>query len=159
MSEAVTPSSQAARALVREAASASLGSICDDGAPYVSLVAVVDDGSGRPLFLLSGLAEHTRNLRARPQASVLITEGSGTTMNRARVTLCGALVWLEGADATRAKETFVAANPEARVWAALPDFAPARLDVRAVRYVGGFARAASVSAEDYLAVTQAARAT
>ena len=143
---------QAARALVGAATSASLATLAEDGSPFVSLVAVVDDGGGRPLFLLSGLAEHTRNLRARPRASVLVAaEGSGTTMDQARVTLIGEVVWLEGADAARAKERFVAANAEARVWAALPDFAPARLEVRAVRYVGGFARAATISAADYLA--------
>ena len=142
----------AARTLVRAAVSASLGTIGEGGSPFVSLVAVVDDGGGRPLLLLSGLAEHTRNLRARPQASMLIAaESSGTTMDRARVTLTGELIWLEGADAVRARETFVAANAEAKVWAALPDFAPARLEVRAVRYVGGFARAATISAADYLA--------
>lgn len=147
-----TTTAQAARALVRNATSASLGTLGEDGAPFVSLVAVVDDGAGRPLFLLSGLAEHTRNLRARPQASVLIAV-EGTTMDRARVTLSGELQWLEGADAARAREIFVAANAEATVWAALPDFSPARLEVRAVRFVGGFARAATLSATEYLAAS------
>jgi len=139
-----------ARALVRAAASASLGTVRDDGSPLVSLVAVVDDGGGRALFLLSGLAEHTRNLRARPQASVLIAV-EGTTMDRARVTLSGEIVWLSGEEAARAKETFIAANAEASVWAALPDFKPARLEVKTVRYVGGFARAATIALADYLA--------
>jgi heme iron utilization protein len=140
----------AARALVREAMSASLGTLGSDGAPFVSLVAVVDAGDGRLLFLLSGLAEHTRNLRARPQASVLVTAKQRTaSMDCPRVTLTGEVQWLEGEDAARAKAIFVAANPEAKVWAALPDFAPARLGVRTVRYVGGFARAATISAADY----------
>ena len=135
---------------MRAAVSASLGTIGEDGSPYVSLVAVVDDGGGRPLLLLSGLAEHTRNLKLRSKASMLIA-GEGTTMDRARVTLTGEVVWLEGVEAVRAKETFVAANAEAKVWAALPDFAPARLEVRGVRYVGGFARAATIAAAEYLA--------
>lgn len=143
------PNATAARMLVRSAATASLGTVCDDGAPLVSLIAVADDGCGRPLFLLSGLAEHTRNLRARPSASVLVAV-DGATMDRARVTLSGVILWLDGDEAARAKETFIAANAEAKVWAALPDFAPARLDIRSVRYVGGFARAASISPAEYL---------
>lgn len=142
----------AARALVQAATNASLGTLSEDGGPLVSLVAVVDDGEGRPLLLLSGLAEHTRNLWRRPQASLLIAaQGSGTTMDRARVTLTGEVRWLSDEEAARAKETFVAARAEAKVWAALPDFAPARLEVKKVRYVGGFARAATISPVEYLA--------
>jgi putative heme iron utilization protein len=147
-----TSPAQDARKLVRAATSASLGTRGNDGSPFVSLVAIVDDGSGHPLFLLSGLAEHTRNLRVRPQASVLIAaDASGTTMDRARVTLTGGVRWLEGADADRARQAFVAARAEAKVWAALPDFAPARLEVHAVHWVGGFARAPTISVAAYLA--------
>lgn len=140
----------AARALVREARSASLGTLSDDGSPYVSLVAVLDDGAGRPLFLFSGLAEHTRNLRARPQASLLIAL-EGPTMDRARVTVTGVIAWLAGEQAAAARAAFVAQSAEAGVWASLPDFAPARLDIHTVRYVGGFARAATIPPDDYLA--------
>jgi heme iron utilization protein len=143
-------SAAAVRALVREARSGSLGTLGDDGSPYVSLVALLDDGAGRPLFLLSGLAEHTRNARARPQASVLIAV-EGATIDRARVTLTGMMTWLVGEEATSARAAFVAAIAQAQVWVSLPDFVPARLEVRAVRYVGGFARAATISAVDYLA--------
>lgn len=146
----MNPSAQAARTLVAAASSASLGTLSDSGAPFVSLVAIVDDGTGQPLLLVSGLAEHTRNLRARPQASMLIAT-EGATMDRARVTLVGVVRWLEGADAAKATERFVAAIPEASVWAALPDFAAARLEVQTLRYVGGFARAATIPLADYLA--------
>lgn len=115
----------------------------------MSLVAIADDGAGRPLLLLSGLAEHTKNLNRRAEASLLIAE-SGATMDRARVTLTGRVEWLAGDEGAAAKAAFVARIPEAKQWAALPDFRPARLAVEGVRYVGGFARAASIAAADYL---------
>jgi putative heme iron utilization protein len=137
-----------ARALVRAARSGSLGTLSDSGAPFVSLVAVVDDGRGAPLFLISGLAEHTRNLRRRPEASLLIST-DGATMDRPRVSLTGKVVFLEGDDAAAAQAVFTAALPEAKVWASLPDFVPARLEVDGARFVAGFGRAVSLSAEDY----------
>ena len=148
----MTAPAAADRTLVREARSGSLGTLDAAGVPFVSFVAVVDDGTGAPLFLLSGLAEHTRNLRARPDASLLLLGGAdGTTMDRARVTLTGRVAWLEGAAADAAKERFVAALAEAKLWVTLPDFAPARLEVQSVRFVGGFARAAAVPVAEYLA--------
>jgi putative heme iron utilization protein len=54
-----------ARELMREARSATVATVDAQGNPLATLVAVTDDAEGRPLFLLSGLAEHTRNLRAR----------------------------------------------------------------------------------------------
>jgi heme iron utilization protein len=143
-----------ARDLVASARLATLATLDrDSGAPFASLVAVVDDGTGRPLLLLSALAEHTKNLRARPDASLLLA-GDGAsphTLNRPRVTLTGLVRWLDGDDATRAKARFLDAHEDAKVWAALPDFTPARLEVRDVRFVGGFARAASIALADYLA--------
>src|SRR5690606_6742971 len=61
------------RTLARGARSATLATVATDttGFPYASLVTVAIDAQGRPLFLLSTLAEHTRNLLARPEASVL----------------------------------------------------------------------------------------
>ena len=147
----MTASATQARSVVRDARSGSLGTLDAAGSPFVSLVAVVEDGAGSPLFLFSGLAEHTRNLRRRAEASLMIAAASdGHSMDRARVTLTGKVVWLSGDDADSAKARFIAALPEAQVWAALPDFAPARLEVESVRFVGGFARAATVPVADYL---------
>ncbi len=139
-----------ARALVRVARSATLATVGADGAPLATLVAVTDDGGGRPLFLLSGLAEHTRNLRARPEASVLISGEATPSMDRPRVTLSGRVTWLAGDEAAAAKARFTATHEEAKVWVTLADFAPARLEIAAVRFVGGFARAQTIAAADYL---------
>jgi putative heme iron utilization protein len=144
-------SAKEARALLRNARTATLATAGPSGAPLATLVAVTDDGEGRPLFLLSGLAEHTRNLRANPLASVLISEGDSSSLNRPRVTLSGRLEWLSGEAAQTAKQRFTTTHEEAKVWVTLSDFQPARLELTEVRYVGGFARAQTVKPEDFTA--------
>ncbi|MCU0694984.1 MAG: CREG family protein [Myxococcaceae bacterium] len=150
----MSKAAEAARALVDGAGQGALATLSDDGSPLSTWVAFTDDGLGNPLFLLSGLSEHTRNLRARPRASLLVvaeTSGAGGPMDRARVTLSGAITFLQGAEAQAAKTRFVTRNPDAAQYADLPDFTPARLEVEAVRFVGGFARATSVPLAAYRA--------
>jgi heme iron utilization protein len=143
----------AARLLLKNSTSGALGTLTDSGSPFISLVACLDDGAGRPLFLLSGLAEHTRNLRRDARASLLVAaEATKSSMDRPRLTLVGKVEWLDGADAERVKQQFAASLPEARVWVTLADFKPARLVPEELRYVGGFARAATLSADDYFSV-------
>lgn len=62
------------RTLVARARHATLCTIAREpkGFPFGSLVALAADASGRPLLLLSELAEHTQNLRAAPEASILV---------------------------------------------------------------------------------------
>jgi putative heme iron utilization protein len=146
------------RELMRDARTATLATVDAQGNPLATLVAVTDDGEGRPLFLLSGLAEHTRNLRSRPDASVLVARGDGATMDRPRLTLSGRMRWLEGDEANAAKARFVATHEEAKVWVTLKDFVPARLELTGARFVEGFARAQSLSVEDYLSPSDGGRA-
>jgi putative heme iron utilization protein len=142
----------AARLLLRHSTSGTLGTLTEQGSPFVSLVACLDDGAGRPLFLFTALAEHTRNLKRDPRASLLVAaETTKATLDRPRVTLVGKVDWLNGAAAELAKQQFADTLPEAKVWVTLPDFKPARLAPEEVRYVGGFARAAQLSLDAYLA--------
>lgn len=147
-------SAGAARALLAKAHDGVLATCAADGAPLSTFVACADDGAGRPLFLFSGLSEHTRNLEHDARASLLILgprEPEAAPMDRARVTLSGRISFLQGDDASQARATFIAATPGAEGYAQLPDFRPARLELRSVRYVGGFARAVTVALERYFA--------
>src|SRR5262249_49588160 len=67
------------RALLATRACGSLATISNEcpGYPFASLVGYAVDDRGRPLFCLSGLAEHSRNIAADPRASLMITEGGG----------------------------------------------------------------------------------
>lgn len=137
--------------------SASLSTIARgavEGYPYASLVTVAVDAKGRPLLLLSRLAEHTQNLLHRPEASILLTEPldrHAQPLALGRVTLIGPCRAVEAADVEGARATFLAAQPDAAYYVDYKDFAFYRLDPIALRYVGGFGRMSWVTAEDYLA--------
>jgi len=80
-----------ARTLV---AQMSTGTLCTlalepEGYPYGSFVTVAFD-AGNPIFLISGLAEHTRNLERDARASLLVAEsGAADPLANGRVTLLG----------------------------------------------------------------------
>ena len=66
------------RGLMRGLPRAALGTLeAEGGAPYVSLVMVALDHDASPLLLLSDLADHTRNLKADPRASLLFDGTAG----------------------------------------------------------------------------------
>jgi putative heme iron utilization protein len=144
------------RTLVSGAKSATLCTIAREpaGYPYGSLVTVALDGAGRPLFLLSELAEHTGNLHARAEASVLITEPIGThdqPLALGRVTLLGPCTRTSSSEQQEVRGTFLEQQPNASYYVDYGDFAFYRLDPVALRYVGGFGRMSWVAAEEYLA--------
>jgi putative heme iron utilization protein len=124
-----------------------------EGFPYASLVAFASDAKGRPLLLLSRLAEHTENLRARPEASVLIAEAADAKaidpLSLGRVTILGPCTLVPDEDKADVRATFLAHQPSAATYVDFADFAFYRLEPRALRFVGGFGRMSWVSAEEY----------
>ncbi|MBX3262085.1 MAG: DUF2470 domain-containing protein [Labilithrix sp.] len=143
------------RTLAAGARAATLSTIASDppGYPYGSLVTVAFDG-GRPLLLISRLAEHTQNLERRADASVLVTEPldrHAQPLAVGRVTILGPCRPVTEAERDAARATFLAAHPDASYYVDFSDFAFYRLEPVALRYVGGFGRMSWVTAEDYLA--------
>jgi putative heme iron utilization protein len=142
------------RTLVEGARSATLCTIAREpaGYPYGSLVTVAWDRRGRPLMLLSRLAEHTQNLDDHAEASMLVTEAPGRheeVLALGRVTLLGPCAKVPASEAAEVRATFLAAQPRAAYYVDFDDFAFYRLEVTALRYVGGFGRMSWVGAEDY----------
>jgi putative heme iron utilization protein len=142
------------RTLVATARSATLCTIArdPDGYPYGSLVTVALDDAGRPLFLLSTLAEHTGNLLARPEASALLTEpldAHDQPLAVGRVTLIGRCTKVPDEERAAVRETFLTQQPNASYYVDFSDFAFYRLEPTALRYVGGFGRMSWVTADDY----------
>ncbi|HEU4533698.1 MAG TPA: pyridoxamine 5'-phosphate oxidase family protein, partial [Polyangiaceae bacterium] len=144
------------RTLVARAKSATLSTIARDpaGFPYGSLVTVAADVRGRPLFLLSELAEHTGNLHACADASALLTEpldGHDEPLAVGRVTILGTCAKVEGGEVAAVREAFLRQQPGAAYYVDFKDFAFYRLEPRALRYVGGFGRMSWVGADEYAA--------
>jgi heme oxygenase (biliverdin-IX-beta and delta-forming) len=108
-----------------------------DGWPFASAVPYALSEGGEPLFLLSELAEHTRNLRADARASLLVQDSlaAADPQAGARVTLLGTA---EPHDTEASRHTYLGRHPQAAEYAALGDFKVWRLNVTEARYVGGF---------------------
>ena len=137
-----TPShAERARTLV---ASISTGTLCTlatepAGYPYGSFVTVAFE-QGDPIFLISALAEHTKNLEQDPRASLLVAEsGAADPLANGRVTMVGPCTRVEG-DGGSARAAFLAAHPNSAYYADFRDFGFWKLRVESVRYIGGYGR-------------------
>lgn len=156
MDEIVQPAepthAERARTLVENSAQGSLATITKrpEGYPFGSVVSYAVDDRGRPLFALSDLAEHSKNLARDARASLLVSESgaAGDPLAAGRVTLVGPTARLPEGDRAAARERYLAAHPHA-YYVDFDDFALYRLDVEAVRYVGGFGVMSWVEAERY----------
>ncbi len=112
-----------------------------DGWPFASVAQYALTAEGDPIFLLSGLAEHTRNLDADSRASFIVqAPGSADPLAAARVTLLGRAERIASANPTRStlQERYLARHPQAVDYLQLTDFAFFVLRVAEARFVAGF---------------------
>lgn len=145
-----------ARTLVSVQTRAALSTLGLDppGTPFGSVVTFGADAAGRPCFFVSTMAEHTRNLHADPRASVLVvadTPAGADPLASGRVTLVGQVGEItDPVERAAARDGYLAANPNA-FYVDYGDFRCLRLEVAAVRYVGGFGRMSWVDVAAYAA--------
>ncbi len=133
----------AARTLVEASAHGTLATLTLDppGYPFGSIVSFALDGTGDPLFVISQLAEHTRNLSADGKASLLVAEageGEEDPLARGRVTLLGRAAPVDEPGQAAAVDAVAARVPAVAGYASYGDFACWRLRLEAIRWVGGF---------------------
>lgn len=131
----------AVRGLIRGAVKATLATtLATGGGAYASLVTVASAMDGRPILLLSSLADHTVNLAADDRGSLLIedTAGHANPQTGPRVSLMGRI---SAADDPGLRARFLARHPAARVYADFADFRFHVVTLERAHFVGGFARA------------------
>ncbi len=150
-----TPShAERARTLATSIRTGTLATVAEDpaGYPYGSFVTFALD-EGHPVFLISDLAEHTRNLRNDARASLLVAESQrADPLANGRVTMIGDCRRLTDAgELDRARDAFLAVHPNSVYYANFGDFGYWRLAVSAVRYIGGYGRMSWVDASAFLA--------
>ncbi len=114
------------------------------GFPFSSAVPFVVDEQHRPVFLISGLAEHTRNLIANPKASLMVAKQLGEG-EMARVSLIGEARPIE-VDPLFIRR-YIRYQPHAERFLELGDFRFHRLDPIRILTVGGFAKASWLDGE------------
>lgn len=149
----------ALKALVEGRRQAALGTL-DAGAPFVSMVLYALERrpglAPAPLIFVSRLSAHTRHLQADARASLLVAlpdVGEGDPQALARVTLqCLAhAVPPEDPGHTAARAAYLGRLPQQEYLFGFADFTLFRLEPQEARFVGGFARALSLSAEQLAA--------
>lgn len=145
----MNPTVLQAIALIRAAHVGALSTLAIEppGHPYGSLLPFVSDEQCRPVFLISGLAEHTRNLQKDARASFLVWQGgTDDAATAARLTLVGEAQPFE-ADALLT-ERYLRYLPESRQFLSLGDFRFYRLQAARLRYIAGFGEMAWIDGAD-----------
>jgi heme oxygenase (biliverdin-IX-beta and delta-forming) len=140
-----------ARTIAAAANAATLATLTADGDPWASLVAY-GLMAGAPVLCVSNLAEHGRNLANDPRASLSIVTASSDTdpLATSRITLAGVVTSPVGADRDAARAAYLNAVPAARFYIEYSDFTLWVLRIERVRWVGGYGRMDSATAEQYL---------
>lgn len=119
------------------------------GFPVGSIVGFTVDANGRPVFCFSGMSTHTKNLDKDGRCSLTVTEAAFEGAADARVVLTGEVSRLTGSDADEARQVYRAAHSSA-YWVDFGDFYMYRMnDIFDIAFVGGFARAGSVTPQQY----------
>src|SRR5690349_9583928 len=142
-----------ARSLVAQQVTGTLCTIAVEpaGFPYGSFVTFALH-QGEPVFLISRVAEHTRNLERDARASLLVhDQGKADPLANGRVTLIGpvARVARDAAELPALRQTFLSAHPHAGYYVDYADFDFWRLSLQSLRYIGGYGRMSWVEADAF----------
>jgi putative heme iron utilization protein len=156
-SDAAFDARLAAKKLLREGRSGAFATLMPgSGDPYCSLVNVATAINGAPLFLLSKLALHTKNILADERVSLMLDERKeGDPLEGARVMLMGSCSKTSDSPAVSA---YLRRHPDAEMFANFADFAFYRMEIARAHLVAGFGRIVDLGPQDILTDISDARA-
>jgi len=133
-----------ARRLVRAADRATLATLhrpgdAEAGSPYAALVLMAVDHDASPILLISGLAEHTKDIARDDRVSLLVdgTAGLDEPLTGPRVSLMGRI---RRTEEPRHRTRFLARHPGAATYADFRDFGFYWVEVARAHLVAGFGR-------------------
>lgn len=141
------------RQLLIEQRWAALATLDDRGAPALSFVAYVPEADFRGFLIhVSRLAAHTRYLLARPDVALGVSapdtgEEDPQLLARVNIRATAAPVVRGTPEYPAARSLYLARLPQAEPLFGFEDFVLLRLRPEDARYVGGFARAYTLSGE------------
>lgn len=121
------------------------------GYPFGSILPYVLDSKSNPIFLVSTLAEHTKNFLNDPRASLLATEQIKANVDPLALQRATLIGHVEPAAEEEVRDQYLAAHPSARNYVEMKDFGFYRLAVEAVRYIGGFGRMSWIDSSEFAA--------
>lgn len=120
------------------------------GYPFGSVAPYCLDRKGRPMILISAIAQHTKNINANPKVSLIVMErDADDSQEHGRVTYLGEARPLPPEDED-APSRYYRFFPEARDYHKTHDFDFYRLELHRARFIGGFGRIHWVERDDFL---------
>jgi len=118
------------------------------GYPFATALPFVPDQQHHPLFLVSSLAEHTKNLLANQHTSFMVSSaGDSNILTGARMTLVGDTTRIDASPELVAR--YVRYQPDAEQYLSLGDFAFFTLAPKRVRYIAGFGQMGWIEESDW----------
>lgn len=118
------------------------------GYPFASTLPFVLDERQRPVFLVSALAEHTKNLMTDHRASFIVTSPDGqNVLSGARLTLMGDVLRIDAPQELVAR--YLRYQLDASQYLDLGDFSFFKLTPKRARYVAGFGKMGWLEASDW----------
>mmetsp|Transcript_26926 Transcript_26926/g.39868 ORF Transcript_26926/g.39868 Transcript_26926/m.39868 type:complete len:333 (-) Transcript_26926:73-1071(-) len=126
----------------------STNSKANDGYPNGSVVGFAPDEDGNPIFIFSGMSSHTQDVLKDPKCSLTIASKQFKGAADGRVNLMGQVKLISQEDKEAAKAVYLKKHPGA-FWVDFGDFNWFKMEIEKINFVGGFARAGSVSPEEY----------
>ena len=111
-----------------------------DGHPFGSTMPYALDEMGRPIFLVSEMAMHTKNLRADPRSSLFVTvpEAASDPLGAGRMTLLGEAELVPDDELAAARQVYLARHETAKYYVDFADFSFWRLRPVGLYFIGGF---------------------
>lgn len=131
-----------ARKLLLEACQGVLSTHSRDmpGFPFGSVAPYCLNEAGEPVFLISELAQHTKNLRADSRCSFIVIAGGEDIQAGARLTLVGECMPVQESDIEAVAARYYRYFPESTDFHRIYDFVFFVLKPQRCRFIGGFGR-------------------
>ena len=139
-----------ARQLLRAHRYGALGTLSKkfEGHPFTSITPYLVDHDGSLLILISGLAEHTRNILNDARVSLIThNQDDPHIQTQGRVTVVGHATLQH--DRAGCGKRYLRYFPEAQTYYGMADFNFFRITPLAIRHIGGFGDIHWVKAEQY----------
>jgi len=122
-----------------------------DDYPFGSFVTYVTGRARTAYLYLSDLADHTKNLHHSPKSSLTIIKlnTDGDKQNSERLTIMGDLVPVSENELDGCKKRYYQILPESKMYAKMHDFNFYKIQIKNVRWIGGFGKIAWLDASNW----------
>ncbi len=118
--------------------------------PFGSVTTYITTVNGEPIFYISNLAQHTRNILQNPKMCLTVFEGNQNDPNAgARLSIMGDAILVDDTKLEQVKQRFFTLYPDSRDYQKMHDFNFYQLKTHRVRYIGGFGDINWISQQDW----------